>query len=1285
MKKAILIVVAGMTLAMTAGAQTVGISFRSGNGNYWQMQTEQVMSESVGKAQVVIRTDQPQQTFKGWGTTFNELDYDALSMLSSADQQLFIKRVFNPNGDLRLGVGRIPVGASDYATDWYSCDETTATGMTTVTFKGTEYEVPNYPTDFAMEHFTIARDKQKVIPFIKLAQAENSSLSFWASPWSPPSWMKVNKHYSQRKTDSNGGTFDVAPYDNDQFIDEPEYYNAYCLYFDKFIQAYGEEDISITGLAYQNEAYSNTPYPGCSWTAATTGKFLAQYLGPYMAEHQPSVDLILGTMNTNHYDVYTTILNTPNISNYVKQIGFQWEGGQQIGAVRAAYPGYEYVMTESECGSGTFDWGAAEHTFQLCNHYLANGCTTYSYWNAILKDNGVSPWGWVQNALVQVHSASNTATYCPEYYAYMHYTHLIPAGSQILTCDETNLVTSALTPDGNVVIVVGNPTGDVKTLTVDIDGKALVCTVAAKSFASYVVGTEANVAKMLKSEAQGLVDVESASLTTDQLSALNSAITANTYSALKTALESTQAATVEGSIVNPNFATDADGWTVNNVAVQKDFKQETVCGKTCWNSYSNNFTSMDIYQYVYNLQPGIYTVSAKSLCGDHDGVSNIHDQHVYAETSAHLVKSPVKTNWSWGDNQWEEQTTAQIYVAGGDYLRLGYASTSSGTSSEGWFCVTDFVLTRVSDLTEAFDLKANSKVEAAKTTYREKADEARLLAANTLYDADKRSALVTLVNTQAAQLDAITSAPLVNDMQRALEEKMNEVRATLVYEPQAVGEGTYFLYDLTADKYVNYRYSSTNYPELSDMPTRITLASNGEGTYAIAYDEVGYMKMGYYDGQYTWSDATNASDTKWVFNAVGGKTNTYTVLTSDYADTGISGTFYLTGNNASLTAGDAHEMVLVSLAQYLKGGGTVSYNIISNTKSGKGWTQDNNEGSGYAEKPNAIQSSAHTGYGVSHWRGSALASGNLIVQTLAGMPAGKYRLTAYAAATVWNNNNGGDNKKGVFLCCADGKTEVTTATYDEYVVEGYLAEGGNLTLGLKADDNEGNTWCFLADMELQYLGNAVTIDETQDTPAVKTNDANVKLIRTLSADYWNTLCLPFSLTADELAASPLAGASIMQYASVSDNTMSFTDATDIEAGMPYLVKPAYDIVDPLFTAVDITVTEGSTVGNGGFTFTGLLYSKTYDVMGTNPAYLATDGSVKRLTSGGLKGLRAWFNLPAGNAARIMIGDRITAIESILTPAAANTTAIYDLSGRRVEAVTHGLYIQNGKIRLANKK
>lgn len=529
MKK--LLLLSAIAFTLQAGAQETALCFRSTNGNYWKLSTVSVSPTATGTADVTIRSTSPRQTFKGWGTCFNELPWDAYNMLSSTQKTLFAKRLFNPDGDLRLTVGRIPVGASDYARGWYSSDE--------------------YDQDFQMEHFNIDRDLTTVIPSIRVAQAEQPAMTFWASPWSPPQWMKVNKHYAQRVTSTNGCPFGVPPYTNDQFIDSAKYYDAYCLYFDKFINAYREQGIPITALSYQNEAYSNTPYPGCSWTAATTGKFLGKYLGPYMKTHQPDVRLIVGTMNTNHTDVFNTILNSEGVSDYCSIIGFQWEGGQVIGNISTSYPAYEMWMTENECGSGTYDWAAAAHTFQLINHYLANKVTTYTYWNAILKDNGISPWGWVQNALVQVNSATNRPRYTAEYYAFKHYSHLIPAGSQILTVDEANLLLSAKTPDGNIVIVVGNEGNSTKTLTIDVDGQYLEATVPVKSFTSYVVGTDETKQKVLASEARGLVNIESASLSADQTATLNAALSSESYSSLLAAVEDVEKA--EATVVTYKY------------------------------------------------------------------------------------------------------------------------------------------------------------------------------------------------------------------------------------------------------------------------------------------------------------------------------------------------------------------------------------------------------------------------------------------------------------------------------------------------------------------------------------------------------------------------------------------------------------------------------------------------------------------------------------------------------------------------------------------------------------
>ncbi len=494
-------------LSLNLTGQSTAISFRSTEGNYWLLQPEQIGTSSR-QPQVFISTASPQQTFKGWGTCFNELDYEAWLLLPEVQRTLFLKRAFNPDGDLRLTVGRIPVGASDYACDWYSCDET-----------------PDQTEDFNMDYFSIRRDQERIIPSIKLAQGEQPRMTFWASPWSPPQWMKKNKHYAQAVTDTNGNTEAFPPMQRDQFVEDDRYYRAYCLYFDRFISAYAEQGIPITALAYQNEAYSYTPYPGCAWLPATTGRFLANYLGPYMAEHHPDVTLIAGTLNTADWNVYTGILNTPGLERYVGQVGLQWEGAQQIAAVRRTWPQYELVQTESECGNGTFDWAAAVHTFELCCRYLTHGVTTYTYWNAILQDGGFSTWGWRQNALVQVSSSAHTAFYTPEYYAYKHFTHLIVPGSRILACDVTQQLVSAVTPDGNVVVVIGNDAGSDKTLTVDIDGQRMDCQLPARSFSTFVVGPQQALADILRSEARGLATIEWEALTEGQRQGLAAAAT----------------------------------------------------------------------------------------------------------------------------------------------------------------------------------------------------------------------------------------------------------------------------------------------------------------------------------------------------------------------------------------------------------------------------------------------------------------------------------------------------------------------------------------------------------------------------------------------------------------------------------------------------------------------------------------------------------------------------------------------------------------------------------------
>ena len=454
----------------------------------WQ-QSKVILSKAPFTAPVLtFAGNEPIVTFKAWGTCFNELGWDAIQLVPKEQQDAIFEKLFSANGDLRFTMGRFSMNANDYARDWYSSDEVAG--------------------DFELKYFNIERDKTTLIPYIKTSQKYNPDLKFWISPWSPPSWMKINNYYSvvsnkeynnldprldyllfEGTNQVNEDLFPKRLAVNDYFIQDPRYLKTYANYFSKFIDAYKNEGIQINMVMFQNEAWSYTPYPGCAWTPEGIVRFNAEYLAPVINQEHPDVDIYLGTINTNRFDVIDEVLSDPLMSQSIKGLGFQWEGGQILPELREKYPNYKYVQTESECGWGSFDWSAAEHTFQLINHYLGNGCEEYTFWNAILADNGVSGWGWKQNALIQVDSKNNTVTYTPEHYTVKHYTHFISPGSKIIasTNDQSkkNPVMIAKNPQGKLIVLAGNFSDTIQDLSVKLDKNYLNVQLAAHSLNTF--------------------------------------------------------------------------------------------------------------------------------------------------------------------------------------------------------------------------------------------------------------------------------------------------------------------------------------------------------------------------------------------------------------------------------------------------------------------------------------------------------------------------------------------------------------------------------------------------------------------------------------------------------------------------------------------------------------------------------------------------------------------------------------------------------------------------------
>lgn len=249
---------------------------------------------------------QEYQKMYGFGACFNELGWRAISHTSKEEREKLFHELFSSEDECaKFNVCRLPIGASDYAFNWYSLDET--------------------PGDYALTHFSIARDKEALIPYIKEALKIAPDIRLFASPWSPPTWMKNPPVYNWGK-----------------LIWTEENLKAYANYLVKFIIAYQNDGIAVDQLHVQNEPVANQKFPSCMWTGDELKVFIRDYLGPAMRRAGVDTELWLGTINapgcdfnrlifdkwaTEDYDFFAnTVLSDPEALQYISGVSYQWGG-----------------------------------------------------------------------------------------------------------------------------------------------------------------------------------------------------------------------------------------------------------------------------------------------------------------------------------------------------------------------------------------------------------------------------------------------------------------------------------------------------------------------------------------------------------------------------------------------------------------------------------------------------------------------------------------------------------------------------------------------------------------------------------------------------------------------------------------------------------------------------------------------------------------------------------------------------------------------------------------------
>ena len=192
---------------------------------------------------IIIDENKTFQTIEGFGGAFTDAAAATFARLPKAAQEDFLKASFDPVEGNAYTLCRTTIHSCDFSAEMYTYDDT--------------------PGDKDLKNFSIAHDMKDRIPFIKRAQAAaKGKLRLFASPWSPPGWMKTNGEML------HGGKL------------KSEYNQTWADYFVKYVKAYAAEGIPMWGLTVQNEALAVQVWESCIFTADEERDFVKNYLGP---------------------------------------------------------------------------------------------------------------------------------------------------------------------------------------------------------------------------------------------------------------------------------------------------------------------------------------------------------------------------------------------------------------------------------------------------------------------------------------------------------------------------------------------------------------------------------------------------------------------------------------------------------------------------------------------------------------------------------------------------------------------------------------------------------------------------------------------------------------------------------------------------------------------------------------------------------------------------------------------------------------------------------------------
>lgn len=416
-------------------------------------QPELRFSRAGRPAKGVIQVDDTTtyQSVLGLGSSLEHSTCYNLTLLPPEQRERVLEGLVHPDLGIGMNLMRICIGTSDFAPGpFYTYDD-----------------LPAGQEDPPLKRFSIDRDREYVLPVIKAAQSLNPQLRFFASPWTPPPWMKTNGRYG-------GGSL------------RTECYPYYAEYLARFIEAYRREGIEIHAITVQNEPeFGPEPYPSCLWTAKQQRSFIRDHLGPLFRARQIRTLIWCFDHNFNNPGFSATILRDPQAAQYVDGSAFHLYEGKPaaMSKLHRAFPSKPIYFTE---GSVYGAKGASEII-----DFFRNWARSYTAWVTMIDHQGkpnVSGFHDCDPTIIVLDRDTLHPEYRADYYVYGQFMKFILPGAVRIKSSSPSAAPANVAfrnPDGSLVLVVANHDSSARKVGVQWKGSAFTAVLTAQSVATF--------------------------------------------------------------------------------------------------------------------------------------------------------------------------------------------------------------------------------------------------------------------------------------------------------------------------------------------------------------------------------------------------------------------------------------------------------------------------------------------------------------------------------------------------------------------------------------------------------------------------------------------------------------------------------------------------------------------------------------------------------------------------------------------------------------------------------